>query len=375
LHAYYDVLFASGLMINWAQQDADAAKREKDVQTRPQGIRDALDTYFPDWQTGSDWGNAPLNDAIASIQTILKQARDTFFPEGLSEGGDLILTASQISTIGKAAKTAYEDENAPSEKSSDLYVLIGGRIDVGRTTLVDPLEFPLGSTQRNDLASKKYGIFTGDGGAVSLFAQSDIDVFESRIMTFRGGDIFAWSDTGDINAGRGSKTAISTEPPRLVWSDKNNDGDQDVGEVTLEFSPPAVGSGIRTLTYDPDGFLGPIQSPPIGDAYLYAPQGILDAGEAGIGARNLYVFAQQVRNVQNIEFTGGTALGVNFNTQAGASIGSLSGASNLSSVAKMAEEAAGMDKAVERAEKISEASRDLTPGWLDVRVEAYLEEI
>ena len=176
-----------------------------------------------------------------------------------------------------------------------------------------------------------------------------------------------------MKAGRGTKTAINAEPPKDVWNDENDNGVRDPGEVTLEFTPPAVGSGIRTLTYDPDGPLFPQAAPQLGDAYLFAPEGIIDAGEAGIGARNLFAFAQEFRNVQNIELSG-TSVGVNLNPQAASSIGSLAGTSGLTEATKMAEKAAGMDKAKKRAEEMAKAQQDLTPSWLDVRVDAYLEE-
>ena len=83
---------------------------------------------------------------------------------------------------------------------------------------------------------------------------------ESRVMTFLGGDITIWSDTGNINAGRGSKTAIDASPPTLTNVN---------GQLVLVFNPPPVGSGIRAVTYSPG--VG-VPAPSAGNIYLFAPK-------------------------------------------------------------------------------------------------------
>ena len=49
---------------------------------------------------------------------------------------------------------------------------------------------------------------TSTGGAVNVFAGGDVNVNQSRIMTFQGGDITVWSDRGNIYAGQGDKATI-----------------------------------------------------------------------------------------------------------------------------------------------------------------------
>jgi hypothetical protein len=58
-------------------------------------------------------------------------------------------------------------------------------------------------------------------------------------VTTLGGDILAWSVTGDINVGKVSKTTTIFTPPKLVYDN--------YGEVTISPSAPSAGAGIATL--------------------------------------------------------------------------------------------------------------------------------
>ncbi|MFX5688999.1 filamentous hemagglutinin family protein, partial [Acinetobacter baumannii] len=71
-----------------------------------------------------------------------------------------------------------------------------------------------------------------------------------------------------------------------------------------EIPVDAAGSGIQTATSDPDGS-GPLKSPAPGSVYLFAPNGTIDAGEAGIvSAGNITIAAQTVLNATNISAAG-----------------------------------------------------------------------
>ncbi|MDI4231971.1 filamentous hemagglutinin family protein [Bradyrhizobium sp. Arg237L] len=111
-------------------------------------------------------------------------------------------------------------------------------------------------------------------------------------MTTFGGDILVWSATGDINAGRGSKTTIVYTPPKRTY---------DIyGNVTLAPQVPSTGAGIATLN--------PIPSVPPGDIDLIAPLGTIDAGEAGIRVSgNVNLAALQILNAANITVQGASS--------------------------------------------------------------------
>src|SRR5208283_5023799 len=109
-----------------------------------------------------------------------------------SGSGDIDMTSSQISTsIGQ----------------SNIYIIAAGNLNVGQSAL------PAAGT-----TNTKTGITTGGGGSINIYANEAsgeaVNVNQSRIMTFYDGDITVWSDYGNINAGRGSSTAVSASPPR-----------------------------------------------------------------------------------------------------------------------------------------------------------------
>jgi hypothetical protein len=132
-----------------------------------------------------------------------------------------------------------------------------------------------------------------------------------------------WVNNGDIDAGRGSKTAVSV-PERVVSTDAD-------GNTTVEVKGVAAGSGIRAQTYDPDGPTRPQQAPALGSVALIAPRGVLNASEAGIAAGNFLVVATQVLGASNIQVSG-TSTGVPM-ADSGSLAGSLAGVSNVASAA------------------------------------------
>jgi filamentous hemagglutinin family protein len=145
------------------------------------------------------------------------------------------------------------------------------------------------------------GVVTEKGGNIGAYADGNFLVNQSKVITQYGSDILIWSNHGDIDAGRGSKAAQSV-PERVVSINAN-------GDVTVEVKGVASGSGIRAQTYDPDGPNGPQQGPKLEDATvaLFAPRGVLDAGEAGVAAGNLLVGATQVLNSSNITVAGSSS--------------------------------------------------------------------
>ena len=221
-------------------------------------------------------------------------------------------------------------------------------MDVGKSTFFS-----------NEADRAKTGIFTAGGGAINIFANGDVNVNESRVMTFEGGDITVWSDSGDINAGRGAKEEVIASPPHASPIYDNN---QNVIGYSVKFTPPAVGSGIRAVTFDPDGAAGPLQAPPAGDIYPHAK--VIDAGEAGISGGNIYLQAQQVLNVGNISSIGSVA-GVPITT-ATTSIGTLSGSGSATQNSQLLSSASGLGTA--SAASAAQMIDEVMTKWLDVKV-------
>ncbi|WFU69641.1 filamentous haemagglutinin family protein [Bradyrhizobium sp. CB2312] len=135
------------------------------------------------------------------------------------------------------------------------------------------------------------GVVTLGFGNINIFARNDVVVNQSRILTFGGGDDIIWSTLGDIDAGRGAKTARSVSAP-IVTTDVN-------ANTMVTERADISGSGIGTVV----AYAGVTE----GDVDLIAPKGTVNAGDAGIRASgNLNVAALFVLNVDNIKVGGET---------------------------------------------------------------------
>ena len=250
---------------------------------------------------------------------------------GTNGGGGITMTSSQISTTG----------------GGSILVATSGTVDVGKTVIDS------GQKTNPDGTPKQTGIFTAAGGGITVFADSDVNVNESRIMTFRGGDITVWSDHGGINAGTGSKAAINMAPP--LWTK-----DPNTGLPIQIFQPPAIGSGIRGLTSTSN-----IND--AGDVYLIAPEGIINAGEAGISGRSVDVFGTVV-NAANISSASGSVVGAPTASQ-GVSLGALTGATSLGEKSGVSQDQGAIASSQGKAGS-AQAIEDFVK-WVDVKVIGY----
>jgi filamentous hemagglutinin len=178
----------------------------------------------------------------------------------------------------------------------------------------------------NSSVGDRIGIVTEKGGSINSYSDGSFMVNQSKVITQYGSDILIWSNHGDIDAGRGSKTAISV-PERVVTPNA-------YGDITVEVKGVASGSGIRAQSYDPDGPSGSIVAPDKGSVALFAPRGLLDAGEAGIEAGNLLIGAPVILNASNISVSGSSA-GVPA-ADTGSLAGSLANSTNTSAGASNA---------------------------------------
>jgi filamentous hemagglutinin len=133
------------------------------------------------------------------------------------------------------------------------------------------------------------GILTGAGGNINIVSRESVVVNRSRVLTFEGGDVIIGTPEGDIDSGRGAKTSRSTLAPE-VFIDID-------GNVVVRERADKSGSGIGTV----QSFSGVRP----GDLDLWAPRGIVNAGDAGIRVSgNLYIAAIQVIGAANIDVKG-----------------------------------------------------------------------
>jgi hypothetical protein len=280
-------------------------------------LRDAGDNYAKLMADGK------LNEAAELLNKTRENTITAYLGDPSGEG-DINMVASQIGTsIGQ----------------SDIYVIGNGTVNLGKTALPVPGAATTAST----------GIWTGGGGNINLFTRyGDVNVNESKIMTFYSGDITIWSDQGNINAGRGSRTAVSASPPRKQITN---------GVTTWVYTPPAIGSGIRAVTYGDN-------APLPGNIHLFAPNGVIDAGEAEIAGGRIILAALKINNAANINFSAGS-IGVPQSSTGTANIGTMSGSGIAAQGSQLTSDASGLSAARAQASQLVE---DIMTKWLDVKV-------
>lgn len=312
-----------------AGANSGASMAKADVQSLFAAIRDASDLISPLKVAGK---TDEVNRLLAELGPTIRKYFYTY-------------------TYDKNDKPVYPNtgnldlvDSAISSRSGSIYAMAGGAINVGKTALSNA---PMTTS----------GITTLYGGDLSVYAGGDINVNESRLMTYYGGDIAIWSDQGSINAGRGSKTVVSAPTPVYIT-------DKDTNVVlSTSFTPPSAGSGIRALTFDVDGS-GPGAAPEAGSIHVYTPK-TLDAGEAGIQGGKLLIAASTVLNSQNIT-AGAGSVGVPASNQSSISIGPMTGATDVTSDKKMIETISGGGGSAKNT--VLAEAEDFLMKYLDVKV-------
>jgi filamentous hemagglutinin len=223
----------------------------------------------------------------------------------------------------------------------------GGGVNVGLAA--PPAAFGL------DKPPAELGLVVQSVGNVNALVFGDFQVNESRTFAADGGNILVWSTRGDIDAGRGAKNAISAPPP-TVTIDSN-------GRTVTVLPAALTGSGIQTIASTAG------REP--GDVDLFAPRGVVDAGDAGIVAGNLTIAATAVLGANNIQVSG-TSVGVPVDAGGlGASLAAVS--STGSSVSASATDSIA-SSAQERKPSTSPLA-DAALGFLDVFLEGFGPEV
>ncbi|MBR0871346.1 filamentous hemagglutinin family protein [Bradyrhizobium tropiciagri] len=234
-------------------------------------------------QVGKDFKNpsSPYFAQYARAYTAIS----TLFPAGLG------YTDNSLSVDGKAApKIATGKLNIAAsvletQMGGDINIIgPGGGINVGHTSL-------------DKLAPNQEGILTLAGGSIRAFSDDSILVNQSRIMTQQGGDIGLFVANGDINAGSGPKTYVSSPSVSEICTTGGYCYTNPQGLVT--------GAGIAGLVTLPG------QDPTKSNVTLIAPRGTIDLGSAGIRGNDITLVALVVLNAFNIQSTG-TVTGLTF---------------------------------------------------------------
>lgn len=235
----------------------------------------------------SEPSSAQLNSGeLAAIHELGK-----FFDSIKDTGANFAETGSYEPALSNVANLVGDSVNGDVfTRSRDIRTSSGGEITIlapgGALTMAseifgNPLTPP--------------GIVSEYGGQVSILTSGNVDIGRARIFTLRGGDMVIWSSRGDIAAGTSPKTVVTAPPTRVVIDATSADVATDLGGL-------ATGGGI--------GVLAAVKDVEPGNVFLLAPEGSVDAGDAGIQSTgSLAIAAVAVLNADNIA-AGGTTAGV-----------------------------------------------------------------
>jgi hypothetical protein len=212
---------------------------------------------------------------------------------------------SSLVELGSVSNLGYFDKMIASLYPTTTGAKVPGNINVFASQIKTEqggainLFAPTGSiysgltTGASDKKPSEQGIFTIRGGALSALVRNDFLVNQGRVFTLGGGDITLVSQYGNIDAGKGAKTASSAPPP-VITIDAN-------GKVIVDVSGSISGSGIATLITKP--------GQPPANVYVSAPRGIFNLGDAGVRSTGkLFAVAAVVENAGN--YAGGGAVGL-----------------------------------------------------------------
>ena len=277
-----------------------------------------------------------VTDATATFKGLPEFKQRPFlvealFSELIASGIEATSTGSDDYSRGFAAIDAYfGNQLATGSGSGDLTLLLSRimTINGGDINLLVPnglINAGIAGSSAINKPAGRLGIVAQREGDINIYVNDDLLVNQSRVFTLDGGNIAIWSQQGDIDAGRGAKSALSI--PGLITT---IDAD---GNIVTEFPPAIQGSGIRAAVATPG------RDP--GDVFLFAPRGAVIAGDAGIGsAGNLTIGATEVVGADNID-VGGVSIGVPA-ADVGSVAAGLTGASDSSaSAARSAQDSAG----------------------------------
>jgi filamentous hemagglutinin family protein len=196
------------------------------------------------------------------------------------------------------------------------------------------------------------GIVTEYGGEVSIVTGANVDIGRARIFTLRGGDLTIWSSRGDIAAGTAPKTVVTAPPTRVLI-------DPTSGEIETDLGGLATGGGI--------GVLASVAGVEPGAVTLLAPEGTVDAGDAGIRATgDITIAAAQVVNADNIS-AGGTSVGV----PAAAPVAAPNVAGLSSASSSTAATSSAASDVAQQGRPDSAATQDQAPSTITVEVLGY----
>lgn len=256
-------------------------------------------------------GTSREHRAIAALESIFEEIREIGAAAAIDGSYDagyaLIESVFGATSTSAQINTRVRDIRTTSG-GGILIANAGGGLEMAPEITGNPLTPP--------------GIVTEFGGPVNILVKDDLSIGQARIFTLRGGDVTIWSSDGDIAAGSAPKTVVTAPPTRVSIDTTSADVQADLGGL-------ATGGGI--------GVLAAVSGVEPGTVTLIAPQGTVDAGDAGIRSTgDITIAAAAVVNADNIA-AAGTSSGVpSAPTVAAPNIGGLTSGSSATGAASAA---------------------------------------
>lgn len=306
----------------------------------------AFDAFADAYFTGT--ARAAYDAAPAPARRTL--VRDAFYAELEASGVEATRSGTSFARGERAIATLFPGTDYPGDLRSFLSritTLDGGDID-----LMIPgglVNAGVASTGSLSKEPSQLGVVVQRDGDIRAYTRGDFLVNASRVFALDGGDILIWSALGNIDAGRGARAALSIPPPVTTFDAQGN--------VIVEFPAAIAGSGIQAAVSTPG------RAP--GDVFLFAPNGVVNAGDAGISsAGNLTIAATAVLGADNIS-VGGVSTGV---PSAAVSVPvGLASASNAAGSATRAANAAASDAAGGEQKNLGQTLANSLVSMIDVQ--------
>lgn len=235
--------------------------------------------FFAELKAVGTPGSYAFNKPSFGYQMI-----ETMFPASLGYTQNAVTGAGGASTLVHTGNLNLLHSTIQTQHGGDISLFgPGGSILVGS----------LAPEPNSNLKLRDLGILSLGGGAINSFTDANLLVNSSRVLTVLGGDILAWSSNADLNAGRGARTTLSLPPLNVTFDSNDYEAIDAAGLVT--------GSGI--------GVLKSTSFANTSNVYLFAPRGVIDAGDAGIqSSGTAFLIAPVIVNAGSITATGGSNL-------------------------------------------------------------------
>lgn len=261
---------------------------------------------------GQGFAEVTADTRRALFDGLPRQTREGFLQQVLLK--ELQQTGVDYNTSGGARFQQYTRGYAalnllyPGTKDLGRNNPLGGDIVLNNSRIDSvsggsiALMAPYGKVSIGDPAAvsieQNAGIVTRRGGNLAVLANDTISLDQSRTFTMQGGDLLMWTSYGDITAGIGAKTNV-TSLPLAYRLDKS-------GLLSVNVFGLQTGAGIGVL----DAFEGRDTGRKPSRMDLLAFFGEVNAGDAGIRVvGDFNIAALRVVNAANIEVSG-EAIGI-----------------------------------------------------------------